>query len=68
MSESMYNQYLSNIWTHKGKTLNSTLIRKVYANDVRREHNGKMTEELKACDKLDHSKKVHDSNYILYFD
>ena len=63
-----YLQYLNAVWATAGLTMTSTLIRKVYANDIRREHNGKLTEEDKACKKLDHSKKVHDTNYVLFFD
>lgn len=68
MSESNYCQILKTLWSHIGLCLTSTSIRKVYANDVRRLYNGKLTEELVACEKLDHNKQVHDTNYILYFE
>lgn len=67
MTEANYCQLIKRIWAPKWE-LTSTLIRKIYAGDVRTEHKGKLTEENKACEWLDHNKKVHDTNYILFFD
>lgn len=63
-----YTKLIKRIWKHKKLELTSSLIRKLYATEVRMEHKGKMSEELKACEKLDHSLEVHNKEYILYFD
>ena len=63
-----YTRILNKIWEHKNWKLNSTLIRKLYAIEVRNKYKGKLKEEEEACFKLDHSKDTHDKNYILYFD
>lgn len=68
MSEPNYCNLVKRVWAHLGLDLTSTLVRKVYAMDVRKQYNGKLTEEMKACVKLDHSKSVHDTNYIVFFD
>ena len=68
MSEPNYCNLVKRVWRHLDLDLSSTLIRKVYAMDIRRKYGGKLTEEMKACIKLDHSKSVHDSNYIIFYD
>ncbi len=63
-----YTKLIKRIWKHKKLELTSSLIRKLYATEIRMEHKGKLEEELKACEKLDHSIEVHNKEYILYFD
>mgnify|MGYP003644133770 CR=1 FL=1 len=46
--------------------VSANTIRKIYANDVRKKHKGKLSEEMEACSKLDHGMTVHNSNYIKY--
>tara|TARA_R110002153_G_scaffold156450_1_gene308444 strand:- start:2174 stop:3154 length:981 start_codon:yes stop_codon:yes gene_type:complete len=68
ISNSTYTQLIKTIWGEQlGLELTSTLIRKVYAKEVNVKNNGKITEELKACDKLDHTLGTHTKNYILHF-
>ncbi len=67
ISNSTYTQLLKTIWEHIGLELTSTLIRKIYAKEVNVDNNGKLLEELMACDKLDHSLGTHTKNYILHF-
>jgi hypothetical protein len=68
ISGSGYCAMLKRVWSHKNINMTSTLIRKIFSIDVRKEHNGKMEAELKACEKLDHGLHVHNSNYILFFE
>ncbi len=68
MSDANYVGLVKRVWEHMDLELTSTLIRKVYAMDIRTQYNGKLSEEMKACVKLDHSKAIHDSNYIVFFD
>jgi len=68
MSDANYVGLVKRVWKHMDLDLTSTLIRKVYAMDIRTQYNGKLSEEMKACVKLDHSKQIHDSNYIVFFD
>jgi hypothetical protein len=68
MSDANYVGLVKRVWKHMDLDLTSTLIRKVYAMDIRTQYNGKLSEEMKACVKLDHSKAIHDSNYIVFFD
>ena len=63
-----YVQLVKRCWQHMDLILTSTLIRKVFAIDIRNQHNGKLTEEKKACEKLDHSLAVHNNNYVLFFE
>ena len=55
-------------WQHMDLIMTSTLIRKVFAIDIRKKYGGKYTEEKKACDKLDHTMAVHNKNYVLFFE
>ena len=68
IENSGYTKLVKRVWKHKGLELTSSLIRKLYATEIRQEHKGKLTEEIKACEKLDHSIQVHNSDYIIYFD
>ena len=68
MSSANYVGLVKRVWKHMDLDLTSTLIRKVYAMDIRTQYNGKLSEEMKACVKLDHSKQIHDTNYIVFFD
>jgi len=63
-----YVQLVKRCWQHMDLTLTSTLIRKVFAIDIRNQFNGKITEEKKACEKLDHSLAVHNNSYVLFFE
>ena len=63
-----YIQLVKRCWQHMDIIMTSTLIRKLFAIDIRKQFNGKLSEEKKACDKLDHSLAVHNSNYVLFFD
>jgi hypothetical protein len=63
-----YVQLVKRCWQHMDLILTSTLIRKVFAIDIRNQFNGKLTEEKKACEKLDHSLAVHNNNYVLFFE
>jgi hypothetical protein len=68
MSSANYTGIVKKIWAHRDIEMTSTLIRKLYSIEVRKEHNGKILEEKKACEKLDHSKDTHDKNYVIMFD
>ncbi len=68
ISESGYSKMVKRVWKHKDIELTSSLIRKLYACEVRKEHKGKLEKEIEACEKLDHSLSVHNTDYILYFD
>lgn len=68
MTSSNYSALLKKCWEHKKLNLTSTLIRKVYAIDIREQYKGKLTAELEACAKLDHSLDVHNKSYIIHFD
>ena len=46
--------------------VSANTIRKIYANDVRKKSKGKMTDEMVACSKLDHSLQEHNKHYIKY--
>ena len=46
--------------------VSANTIRKIYANDVRKKSKGKMTDEMVACSKLDHSLDEHNKHYIKY--
>ena len=63
-----YCSMLKRVWTHMDLEMTSTLIRKIFAIDIRKEHGGKLTEEMKACDVLDHGIVVHNTNYVLFFE
>ena len=63
-----YCAMLKRVWAHMDIQMTSTLIRKIFAIDIRKEHGGKMTEEIKACEKLDHSLSVHNASYVLFFE
>jgi hypothetical protein len=67
-SSSHYSYLMKRIWRHKGWELTSTLIRKLYAIDVRQTYKGNLLQEKVACEKLDHSKDTHDKHYVIYFD
>ena len=68
ISESGYSKMVKRVWKHINLELTSSLIRKLYACEVRKEHNGKLEKEIEACAKLDHSLSVHNTDYVLYFD
>ena len=68
MTSSNYGTLLKKCWEHKKLNLTSTLIRKVYAIDIRQKYKGKLTAELEACEKLDHSLDVHNKSYVIHFD
>tara|TARA_R110002126_G_scaffold72167_1_gene180535 strand:- start:2368 stop:3501 length:1134 start_codon:yes stop_codon:yes gene_type:complete len=68
MSSSNYTYLFKKIWEHQKLELTSTSVRKLYAIDIRKEHKGKLTDEIAAAEKLDHSGAVHDQNYIIYFE
>ena len=68
ISSSHYSQIFKKIWSHINLELTTTMIRKVYAMDVRKKFKGNLVKEQEACDKLDHSKATHDKHYILFFD
>ena len=40
----------------------------LYAIDIRKQHKGKMTEEIAACEVLDHSQGTHNLDYVIYFE
>ena len=67
-SSSVYAYIMKRIWKHKGWELTSTLIRKLYAIEVRMKYKGNLLKEREACEKLDHSQDTHDKHYVLYFD
>lgn len=68
IENSGYTKLVKRVWKHKGWELTSSLIRKLYATEVRMEHKGKLEYEIQACEKLDHSMAVHNTDYIIYFD
>jgi len=63
-----YCAMLKRVWAHMKIEMTSTLIRKLFSIDIRKQYGGKLIEEIKACEKLDHSLGVHNSNYILFFE
>ena len=67
IGESGYVKMVKRVWKHTGIELTANLIRKIYANDIRKKFNGKLTNELEACNKLDHNIGVHNTDYIIYF-
>ena len=68
MSSANYTQIIKKVWAHRDLALTSTLIRKLYAIEVRNKYKGKLTEEAIACEVLDHSQEIHDKNYVIMFD
>lgn len=68
IENSGYTKMVKRVWKHKGWELTSSLIRKLYACEIRTEHKGKLEYEIQACKKLDHSLGVHNTDYIVYFD
>ena len=68
IENSGYTKMVKRVWKHKGWELTSSLIRKLYACEIRTEHKGKLEYEIEACKKLDHSLGVHNTDYIVYFD
>tara|TARA_R110002072_G_scaffold17328_3_gene66128 strand:- start:5453 stop:6511 length:1059 start_codon:yes stop_codon:yes gene_type:complete len=67
ISSSHYSQVFKGIWEHKGLSLTTTQLRKVYAMDVRDKYKGNLLKEKEACEKLDHSNATHNLHYILDF-
>ena len=67
ISSSHYSQVFKKIWSHLDLELTTTMIRKLYAMDVREKYKGNLLKEQEACEKLDHSKDTHDKHYILDF-
>ena len=67
MTSSSYSQLVGRIWADKYKNISSTQIRKMYATEIRKKYGGKLVEEEKACEVLDHSIGVHNTNYVIYF-
>ena len=68
MSSSNYTYLFKKIWEHQKLELTSTSLRKLYAIDIRKQHKGKMTEEIAACEVLDHSQGTHNLDYVIYFE
>ena len=68
ISGSGYCAMLKRVWAHKNINMTSTLVRKLFSIDIRKKYNGKLSEEVKACEKLDHGLHVHNTNYILFFE
>lgn len=67
-TSSVYAYLVKKIWKHKGWELTSTLIRKLYAIEVRNKYKGNLIKEKVACEKLDHTQDTHDKHYVIYFD
>ena len=67
-TSSVYAYLVKKIWKHKGWELTSTLIRKLYAIEVRQKYKGNLVKEKIACEKLDHCKDTHDKHYVIFFD
>jgi len=67
-TSSVYAYLIKKIWKHKGWELTSTLIRKLYAIEVRKKYKGNLVKEQIACEKLDHCKDTHDKHYVIFFD
>ena len=71
MTNGNYTETIKRIWKHKSHEwgfITSTSIRKLYAIEMRDTFKGKLLAEKEACKNLDHSEKVHNSNYIIYWD
>ena len=68
ISSSHYSQVFKKVWEHKQLEITTTMLRKIYAMDVRDKYKGNLIKEKEACAKLDHSKETHDKHYILHFD
>ena len=68
ISSSHYSQVFKKVWEHKELELTTTMVRKIYAMDVRDKYKGNLIKEKEACEKLDHTKDTHDKHYILHFD
>jgi len=68
ITSSGYGLKIKKIWGHKGYEITSTMIRKLYAMEMRKEFGGVLTKEKEACDKLDHSLETHNYHYILNWD
>lgn len=68
IQDSGYTKLVRRIWKHKGYELTPSLIRKLYATEIRQKYKGKLQEELKACEVLDHKIGVHNTDYVIYFD
>ena len=70
ISSSTYSQLFKDIWAHKFEnfSLTTTLLRKVYAMDVRDKYKGNLVKEKIALNKLDHSAETHNLHYIVNFD
>lgn len=68
ISSSHYSQVFKRVWGHKDLELTTTMIRKLYAMDVREQYGGNLLKEKEACEKLDHSQETHNSYYILNWD
>lgn len=71
MTNGNYTETIKNIWKHKSDDwgyITSTSIRKLYAIEMRDTFKGKLLAEKEACKNLDHSEKVHNTNYIIYWD
>tara|TARA_R110002012_G_scaffold54242_1_gene139143 strand:+ start:1422 stop:2450 length:1029 start_codon:yes stop_codon:yes gene_type:complete len=68
ISSSHYSQVFKEIWAHRDLELTTTMVRKIYAMDIRNTYKGNLVKEIEACKKLDHSQETHNKHYILNFD
>ena len=67
ITSSHYSQLFKKVWDFQDLELTTTMVRKIYAIDIREKFKGNLIKEEEACKKLDHSKDTHDKHYILDF-
>jgi len=67
ITSSHYSQLFKKVWDFQDLELTTTMVRKIYAIEIREKFKGNLIKEDEACKKLDHSKDTHDKHYILDF-